>query len=186
MSRLTPGDDRGLGLVELLVVVTITSILGVVVLTGILQAFTTTREGQERIYTLTDLTAAAERVTRELRAADPVVLAEPTHVQVEVLRNGHLELHDFTASTGVLLHTVTRYTDAVGTAVATTDSSELVPGLVVPSSGVFSFTAAGGGTWVDTQPVAELVRIDFALNAALDDQEPLSLSTAVFVRNHGT
>lgn len=187
MPRLTtPRRDDGVGLPELLVVITITAILGTVVLTGILRAFRTSAEGQERVYALTDLTMAAERVARELRAADPVLLATATRVHVEVLRGGALERHDFEAVEGTLRHTVTRYTDVQRSAVASTAAFDLVPGLVVPGSGVFTFAADDGTAWTDGQPYTELARIAFSLGTDLSGQEPLSLSTAVHVRNRAT
>lgn len=180
-----PHDD-GVTLVELLVAITVMAVIGVAVLTTIVQAMRTTAEGQDRVTTLTELANAAERVAREVRAADPVVSAAATALQLEVQRNGILERHTFTAAEGGLQHRIARYSDALGTSLTTDGTSQLVPALTVPATGVFTYWQEGGDAWAPgSHDVAELARVDFSLAAVLDGQEvPYTLTTSVHLRNH--
>jgi type II secretory pathway pseudopilin PulG len=88
--RLHHRAEEGVGLVELLVVITLMSILGSVFVNGIVSGLRTTTQVQDRTYTLADLQKSAERLARDLRTADPVEggTAGATGLQVRIYRNG--------------------------------------------------------------------------------------------------
>jgi prepilin-type N-terminal cleavage/methylation domain-containing protein len=79
-------------LVELLVVILIFGVIGSIVTSSIISSFVSTRRGEQRVHALNDLQKGIERVGRELRAADPLVLqagADPAEsVGAEIVRGG--------------------------------------------------------------------------------------------------
>jgi prepilin-type N-terminal cleavage/methylation domain-containing protein len=95
MLRPAPHQLRtegGFTLVELLVVVIILGVIGSIVTSSVISAFVSTRRGEQRVHALNDLQRGIERVGRELRAADPLVLEsgmDPSvGVGAEIIRDG--------------------------------------------------------------------------------------------------
>jgi prepilin-type N-terminal cleavage/methylation domain-containing protein len=91
-ARRTVGRDGGFTLVELLVVLLLLGVVGSIITTSVITAFTSTRRGEARVHALNDLQRGLERVGRELRAADPLVL-EPgmdpsAGIGAEIVRRG--------------------------------------------------------------------------------------------------
>jgi prepilin-type N-terminal cleavage/methylation domain-containing protein len=91
-TRRTLERADGFTLVELLVVVLILGVIGSIVTSSVVTAFVSTRRGEARVHALNDLQKGIERVGRELRAADPLVL-EPgrdpsVEIGAEVVRRG--------------------------------------------------------------------------------------------------
>lgn len=67
-------DDRGFTLVELLVVVLILGMIGSIVLVSVVQAMDRTSSATNRTNALTDIERGLERITRQIRVADPLVI----------------------------------------------------------------------------------------------------------------
>lgn len=90
MNRLRArlGEDRGLSLAEVLIAMLIAALLGGAVVTGVGQALRAADRNQRRVVALGELQVVAERMSRELRAANPVEVAERNRVQVAVRRAG--------------------------------------------------------------------------------------------------
>jgi prepilin-type N-terminal cleavage/methylation domain-containing protein len=82
----------GFTLVEVLVVLVLLGVVGSMVTASVITAFTSTRRGEARVHALNDLQRGLERVGRELRAADPLVLDPGTDpaagVGASVIRRG--------------------------------------------------------------------------------------------------
>jgi prepilin-type N-terminal cleavage/methylation domain-containing protein len=91
-TRRTPSTEGGFTLVELLVVVIILGVIGSIVTSSVISAFVSTRRGEQRVHALNDLQRGIERVGRELRAADPLVLEAGTdpaqEIGAEIVRGG--------------------------------------------------------------------------------------------------
>ncbi len=103
----TPGnrqasDDGGYSLVEMLVVLLLLGIVGTVVTKGIVTTLRSTRIATQRAVALSQLQTAADRLSRELRAAEaptdpitrlpttaPLITAIGTSFTADVLRAGH-------------------------------------------------------------------------------------------------
>lgn len=65
-------DDEGFTLVEVLVAILLLGIIGGFVLTSVVQALQVTSETSERTDALTDVQRGLERVSRQIRTADPL------------------------------------------------------------------------------------------------------------------
>lgn len=102
-------DEAGFTLIELLVVIMLLGVVGAVVTSGLVSAMQTTRSSQVRIEAMAELQRTAERVTRELRAACPVMrLDTEDHeaVTVAVVRGGTTTYHEFYLDVDDLRHEV--------------------------------------------------------------------------------
>lgn len=76
MSRCQgPRRDEGVTLVELLVVLTLVGVIGGIATAGIISALNSARATQSRVEALQELEIAGQRIVRELRAAQELVLA---------------------------------------------------------------------------------------------------------------
>jgi prepilin-type N-terminal cleavage/methylation domain-containing protein len=194
MSRRTlpegsePDDGQGgFSLVELLVVMAVMLVVGSIVVNGLVTGLRATERGQARVEALTDLERAAERMTRDLRFADPVDAASPTQVIVNVLRDagGALERHrvTYTVAAGAITETRAVYNPPSAAAPTTTTTQPMIADLD-PAVTVFGFAKADGQPWVaGTDPVTHLAEIKIDLARQLPDQDPIAVETSVFVRN---
>ena len=91
-------DERGFSLVELLVVMILTGVIGGVVVAAVTSGFRTSATAESRIDAINDLQRGIQRIGRELRVADPLVfqaapLGDPQpafseEVRAEVERDG--------------------------------------------------------------------------------------------------
>lgn len=68
------GDDRGFTLVELMVAILILGIVGGVVVTSVVKALQVTTQANQRTTALTDIERGIERVSRQIRVADPLLI----------------------------------------------------------------------------------------------------------------
>jgi prepilin-type N-terminal cleavage/methylation domain-containing protein len=91
-TRRHLSSEGGFTLIELLVVVIILGVIGSIVTSSVISALVSTRRGEQRVHALNDLQRGIERVGRELRAADPLVLEpgmDPAEgVGAEIIRDG--------------------------------------------------------------------------------------------------
>jgi prepilin-type N-terminal cleavage/methylation domain-containing protein len=74
------GDDSGMTLIELLVVMILMGVIGSVVTAGVVSAMQDQRRAQSRLDAITSTQRALERVTKDLRASDPLVAADARSV----------------------------------------------------------------------------------------------------------
>lgn len=96
-------DERGVSLVELLVVIVLMGVIGGIGTTSMVRGMKVSAATQSRFDALADLQRSVERMTRELRAAAPtqvggapVLVAEANRVSVAVWRNNFTEQYRFT------------------------------------------------------------------------------------------
>jgi type II secretory pathway pseudopilin PulG len=85
-------DEAGVTLVELLVVVLLLGVVGGTVTASVITSFQASRRGEARVMALNDLQRGIERVGRELRAAEELLVepgTEPSdEIGAEVIRDG--------------------------------------------------------------------------------------------------
>lgn len=183
-----PADEQGFTLVELLVVVVLLGVVGSVALAGIVTAFRTSTNAQERVATLTELETATQRMSREIRMADPVLTSPApaaNALAVAVYRGSGRMTFTYAAAGGVL--TETRRTFATPTAATpiSTVTTELATDLDLdPSDPTFAYRKADDSDWVSgTDAIGELAEVTIRLNGVHGTGGTTEVRTAVFLRN---
>jgi prepilin-type N-terminal cleavage/methylation domain-containing protein len=87
-ARRRLSDERGLTLVEVLVVVLITGIVITIAGASAVNALRFEREQTAHVSALNQAKIATERLTRDLRGADPLFVAEDNRIRYQVRRPG--------------------------------------------------------------------------------------------------
>ena len=98
----TPQDERGFTLVEVLVAIVIAGIVGGLTVGVVARSAEQERSTTSHVTTLNEGKTALERMTRDIRAADPVLEAEPDEVAVVVRDGSSIRWRRWHASDGVL------------------------------------------------------------------------------------
>jgi prepilin-type N-terminal cleavage/methylation domain-containing protein len=167
----------GFTLVELLAAVAVSLVVVGVVTGTVIQGLQTQRRQVDQVEALNAAKLAFERVTRDLRAADPLLIAEPDRVRVGILRAG--------ASSVV---TYWREGDRLLARTGTGEASLLVDGVVPAADPVFAFhlfdgTDVGGSAVADPRRVRSVtvtLRVERPWAGAV-----VNLDTRVLLRNAG-
>lgn len=176
----------GFTLVELLVVLLIFSVVGAMVAASMVRGLRADAQARDRIEAFEDMQIAMERVSREVRAADPILAADTVSDALTVRVRRDAACHDFTyeAGGGTLDVTQVRYTADCSTALGTSQLRLLRD--LEPTTAVFEFRDQGGaaltGASITPGSIAT-VRISFEHVLELG-QEPVTVSTVVGVRNN--
>jgi len=195
MKRVSSISDRGFTLVELLVVIVLASVLGTLTLMGTTRASQGTRQVQERVTAETELERVMQRVTRDLRSADPLLTATAGSLSMTLYRDGKCyELHLETVAVGgsVQLRQRTRPlspapTEGLSLTACTTKgtlsgATVILSGLA--SSNVFAYQTRGGGA---PSTVPDVASVAVTLTKTLPEGRPaLTKTTRVTLRNQGT
>jgi prepilin-type N-terminal cleavage/methylation domain-containing protein len=139
--------EGGFTLVELLVTVTLMGVVGAIVTSMMIQSMQTALYQEEKTRTLNQAKIAMERMTREIRGANSLVLATPRAVSLVKVDNGvrkTVTLEVFTdGADSEIRHTVVNRDLATG--VETSTDSRVLGGLAVGrSDAVFTYTDGGG------------------------------------------
>jgi prepilin-type N-terminal cleavage/methylation domain-containing protein len=182
--RRVPHHEAGFTLVELLVVVTLLAVVGSIVTAGVVQALSTARRGQARVYALTDLEVGAHRIGRDLRAADPILVAQPDTLSLTVYRNGGRYRYDYVVAGGTMTETRTFYSTPTTSTVASTTSKPLIAALDTSAGPTFTYTRTDGQPWVaGTDALDDIGQVEVVLARALPEQDPIRVETGIFLRN---
>lgn len=191
-------------LVELLVVMVLVGIVGTIMTSAFVSAARSTTAASGRVDALDDLRPAIQRIQRELRAADPLVLSASSDYETElgvvVTRNGATSQHDFylTGTPGDWDIWEDQYDVAADGTPTLRRSSSLVAHVENDASTpVFTYydddgqritcddldltIAADVSTCRDRHLTASRVR--FEIVRAIDGQSPIVLETQVAIRN---
>lgn len=184
-QRRKVGEEQaGWTLVELLVVMVVLLTVGGVVVTGIVSGMSATRKGQARVEALTDLETAAQRVTREVRAARALETIEPETLQVLVFRDGGRARHRYSFDDGALTAAREVYEDEVSTTPESSVSSALLDDLSAAAVSTFTYFD-GRDEQLDpaVEPASAVERVAVTFRRELPEQDPIEVQTSVFVRN---
>lgn len=200
MSRRTGADDGSM-LVELIVGMLLMAIVGLIVLDGIVGGFRAQRGLQNRGEALAQIRTAAQRVTREIREASPILTATATSLTIEhdTDNNGSVTKTwtlDTSGSTASLVLDTTTTTGGVASApVRTTVLSDLdgttlpfdydnIPGWVAPSgSAVNADTCAISGTSPVSYSRYCIGTVFLHLVRNISGHTPVTVDATVDVRN---
>jgi len=200
-TRMHPAADQqaGFTLVELLVVVVIMGIIGTIVSATIISSLQATRREQDRVFTISTAQTALERLSRDLRTADPLTAANLNDVSMQVYRAGYCEQRRYWVdSTGQLLMSRAPYTAAStscstasgATATATTqvlmtnagvDSTTLIFRYytVNPNAALTELSAPVAAT-----DLAHVDRVELTIKGVLSENgSPVFLTSSIDLRN---
>jgi prepilin-type N-terminal cleavage/methylation domain-containing protein len=83
-------NEDGFTAMELLIVMALMAVIGAVAVSGMVQGIRTTDHGQDRVEALAQTQTGIERLSRELRAADPLAVAEADRVELAIRRDDRL------------------------------------------------------------------------------------------------
>ena len=199
-------DERGVSLVELLVVIVLMSVIGSVVTTSLVRGMKLSASTQSRFDALADLQKSVDRMTRELRAAAPLtvggaplLVAEPHYISMYSFRSSFSERRRFTyryCPTQQTLHAWPEGPTPVpaGAVPALTCGTTTAPVLIsdvangsynaaVPSTAVFTYYDSSGAVLPYPIVLASVQRIRVSVTRALPGQNPITVQTMVRLRN---
>lgn len=203
MLRPTRPHDEGFTLVELLVVMLISGVVGTMVVTSFVGATRATERATARVDALNELRPAAERLTRDLRAASPLVLdaggGYDTRLGMQLTRGGERFRHTYylvgTAGAWELWQERVRLEDDGSTTVL--DDGSLVAEVTnAADEPVFSYYDADGEliTCLATATTDDELtacrdehltasRVDVLVVRAAGDGRPVEFASSITVRN---
>lgn len=197
------GDgEAGTSLVEMLVAITLFTIIGGIVSGALIQGMQSTRRTQERVYALAELQKGTERMGRELRAGVPQEVIGglgPFAATVDVLRQGQRFRYRYQVvdaglgptgqPVGRLDVTVSVFNPPSSTTAASSTTTTLLRDLVNrPSDAAtapFRYFREGSATPETSPalPLATIDRADIALSRRLPEQPPIDLQSSLTLRN---
>jgi prepilin-type N-terminal cleavage/methylation domain-containing protein len=170
------GADDGFTLVELLTVMAVSSVVVAFVAGTVVHALRTQDRQLDQVAALNDTKLAFERVTRDLRGADPLRVAALDRIRLDVLGAGGVRR----------TLTYQRSGDALAvTDAATGQTRTLVAGLA-PGPPLFRFHLDDGTTVTGEQPLDPRRVRSVTVHLQVDPEGPatgVDLETRVVVRN---
>lgn len=190
-------DQEGFTLVELLVVMMLMGVVGAVTLTSFVTSARSAQLATERLDAINDLTPAMQRMTRDLRAASPLVIdtggAYTTRVGTEFVRGGVTYRTDYYvdgvgADAKVLAD---RYTVASNGDLTTIGTSHLIadvgneaaqPVFTYYDNDAQQITCTGATPECRDEHVTA-ARLDVLLIRGVGDQTEIEYRTSINVRN---
>ncbi len=186
--------DDGFTLVELLVGISILSLMSVFVMTGVVRSFAVTTQTSERVEALTSLQIAQERMSRVIRGADPVEAASATGLTVVTYEEvtGCTPVRSnactrrtrtvYTRAADTVTQTVTTFVPATATVPTTTATATVIDDLDPAAPTTFRYFDRLGAAW-DGVSAGDIRQVQITLSHDLTDAPSLVLTTGVFVRN---
>jgi prepilin-type N-terminal cleavage/methylation domain-containing protein len=172
---MPPLDERGVTMVELLVVILLLGVIGSVAMSTISTSLRVQHEQVSHLAALNDLKTAFERMTRDIRAADPLVSATSGQIVSRVCRpTGYVDR--------------TYHVDAGGR-LRGPANEVLASGLAYPpNSKLFTFTADNGAELNPETDPSVMNRIKFVtvrVRRPLPHNATIDLTNRVAIRNKG-
>ncbi len=143
--------EAGFTLIELLVVLLLVSVIGSITMSGMVSAMRAQRRQVDQTQTLNTAKQALERISRELRGANPLMTAEPQRVKFVTTQNGVKRTLTYAtvATGGTMRLDLTEVRTTVATGVTTTSTATVLSGLkLTASDAVFAFYDATGAALV--------------------------------------
>ena len=174
------GNAAGVTLVELLVVMVLLAAVGAIIASSIVGGLRADAQARDRIEALEDVQIALERVSRDVRAADPLLLAEPNEVRFRVLREDLCVRITYELDGTDLVTSQERYEADCVTFIGAGQDGTVLHNLD-PNTDVFAFNDE------DREPTASLSRIAFVEIRFIKGFElgnnPIEVRTVVGLRN---
>ena len=172
--------DDGVTLIELLVVLVLLGVVGGVVMTAIVTAMDSSRQTAARSHALTEIETALQRVARDLRAAQDIIITDSPRDSIEVnIVRGVDEFGEplaFTVSYLVDGESLIRE-DTEQTLVTFIDNDLAVEPL-------FAYYDRTGEELACSPGVCPVDHIEITIVRGIEGRTPVVASTSVAVRNN--
>ncbi|MDQ1704630.1 MAG: hypothetical protein QOF18_996 [Frankiaceae bacterium] len=189
MRRERAADD-GYSLIEMLVVLALVGIVGGIISATMISGMRNTRQAQNRAYSASLVQTQLERISRDIRVADPIRAASANAITVDVYRTNTCVRRQWSVSSGALVSTSTTFATWSACAVypATATPTSTVTSTVLPSLGngstpVFTYQNAAGAA-LSAPTVSQIAVVDVTLvQSGQENRGPVTLDTSVGVRN---
>lgn len=189
LSRLRAASERedGFTLVELLVAILVLSVVGAAAVSALGQGVRASARGQARAEALMDLQLVAQRMSREIRAANPILVAEAGRIEVQIVRAGETRRYRYELTAMPAPGTRNRL-EEVRTVGTTTD--RFVLGEEFDAGGLTLAYGDGAGNALTALPLsqgdrARVKTVTITLTRFTPmNPAPMSVSTTVSVRNN--
>lgn len=189
LTRLRAAAERedGFTLVELLVAMLVLSLVGAAAVSALGQGVRASARGQARGESLMDLQLVAQRMSREIRAANPILVAEAGRIEVQIARSGQTRRYRYELTPMPAPGTRNRLRElrTVGTV-----SDTFVLGEEFVAGGLTLSYADGVGNPLTALPLsqgdrARVKTVTITLTRFTPmNPAPMSVSTTVSVRNN--
>lgn len=190
------GDERGFTLIELLVAVSLMGVVGAVTVGGVVRSLQVTTVASARVEAMTDLQRVQERITRAVRAADPIGVATPDQLQVTVHDDAlRRRVLTFTKAGAVLRQREVTFPSPAGA--ATSDVTTVMTDLLDPAQPAFAYhtgvdadpaTADVIDPWGTPAVLSDIRQVDVLLTGQVTgadgSTDAIPLASSAQVRNH--
>ena len=178
----------------LVVAIMLLAVLGTVVSTGIIRTLQVSRQDASRTAAVQDSQKALERISREIRVADPIVAADSNHLQLDVYRGGNCLRFDWIVSGTNLLQRQLTYTGkaagacpAVGATANSDSGSRVFLTRLNTGSSIFTYYNAAGTAIpapVSAASLSSIRRVTVSLSQTQSEgRAGTSVQTSVDLRN---
>jgi len=188
--RVTRRGDEGNTLMELTVVMMLLGIVSAIVSTTMIGAMRSTRQQQNRSYAVAGIQDQLERISRDLRVADPVRAASANSITVDLLKGSTCLRRTWALSGTSLVVTTVTYAAwascSVFPATVTATSTSTVTALQqVGNGGTPLFTYADGiGNALASPTVTQIGNVAVTLVQTVPEKRVApSFTTSVGVKN---
>ena len=204
-SKLPGRDDRGVGLVEVLVALGLIAVVGVIVTSVIMNSNKVSKRTIASTTSQATLIDALSRVTRDVATANPIITAKANTLSVQTLRDGTCLRTEYTVEqTGSAYNLVSRVWTAAGNCPAakvdmagTPQKTTVVPGLIKEGGAAITNLAdLVTFTYYDdtnkaitlstdgVEDTSKIKRVGVALSAKVNDRpEGVTLKTSMAPRS---
>lgn len=174
--------EHGISLIEVLIAIVIAGVVGGAIVNAMSQGTRAAQRSHNRVTALAELQTVAQRVARELRAANPITLADATQAEVAVNRAGQSRTYRFR----LVADGTTYRIEEVRTIAGVGSTSILARGL--PVTGLALRYYDGTGTELlppvtgGNVPLIRTIKVTLSRFIPLNTA-PITLETTVDVRN---
>jgi prepilin-type N-terminal cleavage/methylation domain-containing protein len=189
MIRQDDRDDAGFTLIELLMVIILLGVVGSITTAGIAGAMRSTRQNQALVLGSAQLETQLQRMTRDIRVADPLRAVSASSVLFDDYRSGACRRTEYRVSGGSLQSRVLTYSAPAScnaypaTVTADKDTGYVTTAANVTTAAPFTFLDSTGA--VIATPTAKTVRqIGISLTQTQrESRKPITMSATVYLRN---
>jgi len=174
--------DHGVTLLEVLIAMVVTLVVGAAIVSALSQSTRAAQRNHNRTTALAQMQTAAQRIARELRAADPITVAQSDLAEATIVRSGQTRTYRYR-----LVASGTEYqVEEVRTAGGVATTFVLARGFAAAGMVIQYYDGAGvelvppvtGGNL----PLIQTIKLTLTRFIPLSSQ-PITLETTVDVRN---